>query len=158
MIAYIGCRECSKRRIICDNSEPSCNKCQKKGIHCSGSGRIRFSGVALRGKLRDGFPSASQPQPPNLNPQKIRWKNDQPKRVRRSPKKGNIDVSESRTRQVAEDAGASTQVGPKLADDSSLDLVSASPKAIPYWIAPMDTQARMSMSYCKPLCPSLEFA
>jgi hypothetical protein len=43
-----------RRRIICDRAEPSCGKCIKKGIECSGVNRIRFTeGVARRGKLKD---------------------------------------------------------------------------------------------------------
>jgi hypothetical protein len=48
-----GCFQCSRRRIICDRNEP-CLKCIKKGIECSGLGRIRFAeGVARRGRLKD---------------------------------------------------------------------------------------------------------
>ncbi|KAF4470556.1 acriflavine sensitivity control acr-2 [Fusarium albosuccineum] len=47
-----GCHECSKRRIHCDRTEPSCNKCISRGLNCSGLGiRHRFNkGVAARGK------------------------------------------------------------------------------------------------------------
>ena len=49
-----GCFQCSRRRIVCDKNEPSCTKCLKKGIECSGLGRIRFAeGVARRGRLKD---------------------------------------------------------------------------------------------------------
>lgn len=48
-----GCFQCSRRRIICDRAEPSCLKCAKKGIACSGLGRIRFAGaVASRGRFK----------------------------------------------------------------------------------------------------------
>jgi hypothetical protein len=48
-----GCFQCSRRRIVCDRNEP-CLKCIKKGIECSGLGRIRFAeGVARRGRLKD---------------------------------------------------------------------------------------------------------
>ncbi|CAI7607938.1 unnamed protein product [Penicillium pancosmium] len=140
-----SCRECTKRRIICDNSEPSCNKCLKKGIHCSGSGRIRFSGVALRGKLRDGF--GPQPDAPSATPSKIRWKNDQPKRVRRVKKSSDTSESESQTPQQARDDKAPSQVSTEISVDGSLELVSRSPESIPYWISPMDPQVRMSMSH-----------
>jgi hypothetical protein len=50
---YRGCFQCSRRRIVCDKTEPSCLKCAKKGIECSGLGRIRFAeGVARRGRLK----------------------------------------------------------------------------------------------------------
>ncbi|KAM0229312.1 hypothetical protein ACHAPO_010091 [Fusarium lateritium] len=47
-----GCHECSKRRIHCDRTEPSCSKCTSRGLTCSGLGiRHRFNkGVAARGK------------------------------------------------------------------------------------------------------------
>ncbi|KAF4836808.1 Transcriptional regulatory protein moc3 [Colletotrichum siamense] len=47
----IGCFECSKRRISCDRTEPECEKCQSRGLRCSGLGiRHRFSdGIAARG-------------------------------------------------------------------------------------------------------------
>ncbi|OBS29474.1 hypothetical protein FPOA_03411 [Fusarium poae] len=47
-----GCHECSKRRIHCDRTEPSCYKCTSRGLNCSGLGiRHRFNkGVAARGK------------------------------------------------------------------------------------------------------------
>lgn len=49
-----GCFQCSKRRIVCDAIEPSCNKCLKKGLECSGLGRFRFSaGIGRRGRWKD---------------------------------------------------------------------------------------------------------
>lgn len=46
-----GCYECSQRRIHCDRGEPTCRKCENKGLQCSGYGiRYRFNdGVAARG-------------------------------------------------------------------------------------------------------------
>ncbi|CAI7677490.1 unnamed protein product [Penicillium manginii] len=143
-----SCRECTKRRIICDNSEPSCNKCLKKGIHCSGSGRIRFSGVALRGKLRDGF--GPQPEAPSATPSKIRWKSDQPKRVRRTRQLSDISENETQTPQQVRDDEALSQAATEMTDSgtsTSLELVSRSPESIPYWIPSMDPQVRMSMSH-----------
>ena len=57
-----GCFQCSRRRIVCDKTEPSCLKCAKKGIECSGLGRIRFAeGVARRGRLKNcKIPSAGR--------------------------------------------------------------------------------------------------
>lgn len=53
-VTAIGCFQCSKRRITCDRAEPSCGKCIKKGIQCSGLARIRFNeGVARRGRLKN---------------------------------------------------------------------------------------------------------
>nr|KMM71004.1 hypothetical protein CPAG_07311 [Coccidioides posadasii RMSCC 3488] len=50
-----GCFDCSRRRIICDMTEPHCVKCAKRGIVCSGMGiRYRFSpGIASRGRFKD---------------------------------------------------------------------------------------------------------
>ncbi|KAF5646511.1 Zn(2)-C6 fungal-type DNA-binding domain protein [Fusarium tjaetaba] len=49
-----GCSICSKRRIICDLGQPSCQKCLGRGFTCPGYGpRLRWvQGVALRGHLR----------------------------------------------------------------------------------------------------------
>ncbi|KAJ5727715.1 hypothetical protein N7493_005535 [Penicillium malachiteum] len=82
-----GCFQCSKRRIICDRTEPTCNKCQKKGIECSGLGRIRFSnGVAQRGRLKgcnipvlensSELAVAAQNHVQAQPSHKIRWKNE----------------------------------------------------------------------------------
>ncbi|CZR38317.1 uncharacterized protein FPRO_06492 [Fusarium proliferatum ET1] len=48
-----GCYQCSRRRIDCDRTEPTCGKCSAKGIKCSGLGlRYRFNdGIAARGKF-----------------------------------------------------------------------------------------------------------
>lgn len=43
-----GCRECLYRRIRCDKTEPSCQKCIKKGIECSGVGKFCFVAGATR--------------------------------------------------------------------------------------------------------------
>ncbi|KAJ5716934.1 hypothetical protein N7488_002580 [Penicillium malachiteum] len=82
-----GCFQCSKRRIVCDRTEPTCNKCQKKGIECSGLGRIRFSnGVAQRGRFKgcnipvvensSELAVATQNDVQAQPPRKIRWKNE----------------------------------------------------------------------------------
>ncbi|KAF5661360.1 fungal transcriptional regulatory [Fusarium circinatum] len=49
-----GCSTCSKRRIICDLGQPSCQKCLGRGFTCPGyAPRLRWvQGVALRGHLR----------------------------------------------------------------------------------------------------------
>ncbi|KAE8371989.1 hypothetical protein BDV26DRAFT_111831 [Aspergillus bertholletiae] len=91
-----GCFQCTKRRIVCDGAHPTCFKCQKKGIECSGLGRFRFSsGVATRGKLKGCAIPATVPPEAEWNnqsptgdprPQKIRWKDDGPKRTKRNPR------------------------------------------------------------------------
>ncbi|KAK3187463.1 hypothetical protein K4F52_003810 [Lecanicillium sp. MT-2017a] len=49
-----GCSTCSKRRIRCDGTRPTCLKCAKKGLECPGYGpRLRWAGgVAVRGRLK----------------------------------------------------------------------------------------------------------
>lgn len=49
-----GCRECSRRRIKCDQGTPECAKCLKKGIKCTGIGRqIRFvEGTISKGRRK----------------------------------------------------------------------------------------------------------
>ncbi|KAL4907148.1 hypothetical protein BDW74DRAFT_166668 [Aspergillus multicolor] len=86
-----GCFQCTKRRIICDRGEPTCRKCQKKGIECSGLGRIRFyAGGSIR-----GYPAPTPVTPPEplQRPQSdcaakhvpfnVRWKADRPSTARR---------------------------------------------------------------------------
>ncbi|RAL13387.1 Zn(II)2Cys6 transcription factor [Aspergillus homomorphus CBS 101889] len=90
-----GCFQCTKRRIICDRAEPTCQKCVKKGIECSGLGRFRFdNGVATRGKLKgssipvlDVDPAAVYRNSVPIAPQ-IRWSHERKKRVKkeRAPK------------------------------------------------------------------------
>jgi Fungal Zn(2)-Cys(6) binuclear cluster domain len=42
-----GCYNCMKRRVICDRTEPKCQKCCKKGLDCPGFGiRYRFAAEA----------------------------------------------------------------------------------------------------------------
>jgi hypothetical protein len=39
-----GCYPCSRRRIHCDRTEPSCKKCDSRGLVCTGLGlRVRFA-------------------------------------------------------------------------------------------------------------------
>lgn len=37
---YDCCKQCIKRRITCDKATPQCRKCIKKGLICSGIGKI----------------------------------------------------------------------------------------------------------------------
>jgi hypothetical protein len=48
------CRVCSRRRIRCDRRVPTCAKCEKRGLACSGYGVILKwdQGVASRGNLK----------------------------------------------------------------------------------------------------------
>ncbi|CAG9986730.1 unnamed protein product [Clonostachys byssicola] len=65
-----GCSLCTKRRIRCDLSAPSCKKCIKKGLACPGyDSRIRWvGGAAIRGHLKglgeSGQVEDTQPPPP----------------------------------------------------------------------------------------------
>ena len=46
-----GCKECSRRRIVCDKNTPQCQKCIKKGISCTGIG-IHYRFVAAKTAVR----------------------------------------------------------------------------------------------------------
>lgn len=50
----IDCRVCNRRRIKCDRRVPTCAKCDKRGLTCSGYGIILKwdQGVASRGNLK----------------------------------------------------------------------------------------------------------
>ncbi|KAH7239777.1 hypothetical protein B0J15DRAFT_141653 [Fusarium solani] len=56
-----GCSMCSKRRIRCDNSRPTCTKCLRKGLDCPGyEPKLRWvGGPAVRGRLKGFQPQAS---------------------------------------------------------------------------------------------------
>jgi len=56
-----GCRECLYRRIRCDKTDPSCQKCIKKGIECSGVGKFCFvAGVTRRRRKIAAPPTTSK--------------------------------------------------------------------------------------------------
>ncbi|VUC21361.1 unnamed protein product [Clonostachys rosea] len=65
-----GCSVCTKRRIRCDLSAPSCKKCIKRGLSCPGyDSKIRWvGGAAIRGHLKglgdSGPVEDTQPPPP----------------------------------------------------------------------------------------------
>lgn len=54
-----GCRECLYRRIRCDKTDPSCQKCIKKGIECSGVGKFCFVAGVTRRRRKITAPSTS---------------------------------------------------------------------------------------------------
>lgn len=54
-----GCRECLYRRIRCDKTEPSCQKCIKKGIECSGVGKFCFVAGVTRRRRKTTPPSTT---------------------------------------------------------------------------------------------------
>lgn len=35
------CWECARRRLVCDNTRPSCTKCTKSGVECPGYGKSK---------------------------------------------------------------------------------------------------------------------
>lgn len=97
-----GCFQCSRRRIICDKGEPSCTKCIKKGIDCSGLGRIRFAeGVARRGRLKDckipdtsivSFQDVRDTLPTTTSFQALRWPDENRPKKRRRTDENKYDV------------------------------------------------------------------
>jgi hypothetical protein len=54
-----GCRECLYRRIRCDKTDPSCQKCLKKGIECSGVGKFCFVAGVTRRRRRIASPTTA---------------------------------------------------------------------------------------------------
>lgn len=169
-----GCFQCSRRRIICDKTEPSCVKCSRKGIECSGLGRIRFAeGVARRGRLKDcKVPNAGGDEshielPTATAFQSIRWPDDKKREGRRES-----DVLQMRTT-----SKPSSPIVERPQLDSNADLAMLSPGlqdrdqeeeveledlgreyasvnaysrqlSIRPWIAPIDPKMRMLFSYC----------
>ncbi|CAG7934874.1 unnamed protein product [Penicillium nalgiovense] len=167
-----GCFQCSKRRIICDNTEPTCKKCRKKGIECSGPGRIRFStGVAQRGRLKGSIIPVVDPSPePTLEsniqatpvPRKIRWKNDRPARTTRKnvkragagpstrqatsisiPRNGNATVCTETFHLQQKDSDGIDEYVDRLSDNALIPVAGSIHK----WLAPLNPQTRMLMSH-----------
>lgn len=169
-----GCFQCSRRRIICDKTEPSCLKCAKKGIDCSGLNRIRFAeGVARRGRFKDfrvpkaeGFDECLQ-LPTTIGFQELRWADDQ-----RSQKRRKVNADDGvTTNNLAETPLGSfldsaidenaVQVfpGPIEAKSSDKEDVGRGHDSvialrtrttdISKWISPIDPKARMLFSYCQ---------
>ena len=103
-----GCFQCSRRRIVCDRGGPSCEKCIKKGLSCSGLGRIRFAeGVARKGKLKGckmpdqrGDEEASAALTVHVSYSQVKWDNEQKigrlqKRVKQPKKKKSAPQDET---------------------------------------------------------------
>jgi hypothetical protein len=112
--SVIGCFQCSKRRINCDRAEPSCAKCIKKGIQCSGLARIRFNeGVARRGRLKNcaipvlGFASQdgdiSHLLPTEVAFPELQWNSYSPPRKPRARRNG---TTKRRTRTAPDSPAA----------------------------------------------------
>lgn len=60
------CHNCRRRRLKCDRSTPTCQKCAKTGQECLGYGKLFLwnQGVASRGKMMGkSFPTPAPPVP-----------------------------------------------------------------------------------------------
>jgi hypothetical protein len=64
-----GCRECLYRRIRCDKTDPSCKKCLKKGLECSGVGKFCFVNGVTRRRQKIASPSTASKIRPSLLPE-----------------------------------------------------------------------------------------
>ena len=64
-----GCRECLYRRIRCDKTDPSCQKCLKKGLECSGVGKFCFVNGVTRRRRKTASPSTASRIRPSLLPE-----------------------------------------------------------------------------------------
>ncbi|OJD36357.1 c6 zinc finger domain protein [Diplodia corticola] len=105
-----GCFQCTKRRIICDLGHPTCGKCIKKGIECSGLGRFRFNdGVARRGKLKGcQLPTLDAPADADASvrrtgqaPLRIRWQGERRERPGNVSKRKGAAATSSNAKQSA---------------------------------------------------------
>lgn len=156
-----------------------CAKCQKKGIECSGLGRIRFStGVARRGRLKgcavpavDGLTASTfetRFESSTASPRQIRWKNDPPgRRKRKAAKRTSAVITEqdescqpapdNQTKIVTSTISNgrrkdTVEVDEYVYPGSEKSLCKTSSGPLTPWIDPMDSQTRMLMSHCKQSC------
>lgn len=179
-----GCFQCSRRRIVCDRTEPSCLKCAKKNIECSGLGRIRFAeGVARRGRLKDckvpkaGGNSGCQQLPSTTEFQVLRWPGEEKVKKRRRVDANEgvttddhstpfVDVPSTQLR--GEEGSASPSISltnpDEIIDDKTEDIgrgcdsLTAHRKQffdVAPWIAPIDPKLHMLFSYCESTCSFL---
>lgn len=174
-----GCFQCSRRRIICDRTEPSCLKCNKKGIECSGLGRIRFAeGVARRGRFKDfKIPTAdgnddNKDLPTTTEFQTLRWPGEESSKTRVKSNVGQVVLTppaETPAIALPDDPLEESRSSPPPVDILILseeddceieDIGRGHDCAVPCntqeleispWIAPVDTKLRMLFSYCKPI-------
>ncbi|EUC40020.1 hypothetical protein COCMIDRAFT_10017 [Bipolaris oryzae ATCC 44560] len=167
-----GCFQCSCRRIVCDKTEPSCRKCAKKGIECSGIGRIRFAGgVARRGRLKDckipktGGDDSCKELPTTIEFQSLRWPGKE-----RARKKRKSDLDETAQEPPTPHTINSTEMQhgrkdslllapPNTNADSEADVEDigrgynsivvrySQPYEVAPWVAPIDPKLRMLFSY-----------
>lgn len=161
-----GCFQCSRRRIICDKTEPTCKKCTKKGIECSGLGRIRFAeGVARRGRLKDcktpdprGDDQIAHQLTAQVAYTKVRWKIDQEKREKRrnvEPEghEGSRQKIDKQTllndTQTEFTSDVLTVTHDEEEEEEVMDIVRTSPPSVQPWIPLLSSEARMLFNYCR---------
>jgi hypothetical protein len=173
-----GCFQCSRRRIVCDRTEPSCLKCAKKDIECSGLSRIRFvEGVARRGRLKDckvpktGGNNGCQELPTTTEFQALRWPGEEKAKKRRRVDANEgvttvdhstpfLDVFSTQIRYEEGSAPPSISLThSNEVDDEDIgdigrgcDSLTVHHKQffdIAPWIAPIDPELRMLFSYCE---------
>lgn len=150
-----GCFQCSRRRISCDRAQPSCLKCVKKGIACSGLGRIRFLGaVASRGRFKDC-------KVPRVGEEEDKEHVDES-----SSAKEATQLSINKPGELRDDAGitlsppthGTTVVGngtPTEEIHRGCDAVVTAYHHryhIVPWVAPIEPTSRMLFSYCMTFC------
>jgi hypothetical protein len=168
-----GCFQCSRRRIVCDRTEPSCRKCAKKGIECSGLARIRFAeGIARRGHLKDckipkaGVGDGRKELPTTIEFQLLRWpgeervrkkrKNDLDKTAQESPTSAMLtsaepqDVDRKSSSPAFANTNADSEADVEDIGRGNTSIVAAYPQpyTIAPWVAPTDPKLRMLFSYC----------
>lgn len=164
-----GCFQCSRRRIVCDKTEPSCLKCAKKGIECSGLGRIRFAeGVARRGRFKDckvpkaGGSDGCMELPTTTGFQALRWPGEEGANKRRkcevdkTAEELSTPAEPQANKRAALSAAPAKTVEDHDADvedigrgDDSVVAACFQPFEIAPWIAPINPKLRMLFSYCK---------
>ena len=164
-----GCFQCSRRRIVCDRGEPTCEKCIKKGISCSGLGRIRFAeGVARKGKLKGckmpdqrGDEAASAALTSNVPYSQVRWDNEQKigrlqKRALKQPKKKKSapqdetasQLDSSPPRALTNQVTAAIESKRVRKEERLIRMIRSTQSAIKPWLPPLTSDVRMLFSYC----------
>lgn len=167
-----GCFQCSRRRIVCDRGEPTCEKCIKKGISCSGLGRIRFAdGVARKGKLKGckmpdqrGDEEALAALTANISYSQVRWDNEQKigrlqKRALKQPKKKKSAPQDETVSQPdnspprALTSQITAAIGAEKArkEERLMRMIRSTQSAIKPWLPPLASDVRMLFSYCQSL-------
>jgi hypothetical protein len=175
-----GCFQCSRRRIVCDRTEPSCLKCTKKDIECSGLGRIRFAeGIARRGRFKDckipkaGGNNGCQELPTTTQFQVLRWSGKEKAKKRRKIDANEVVTTNDHSRpfldvyptQRGEEGSAPPSISSTKSDEADDDEIETINRGcdsltahhkqffdIVLWIAPINPKLRMLFSYCESPC------